>query len=170
MTNSSNRDFMDELIQLWIHPKDHVPSYLHMVYRRKFRFWSLEHITIFSLAHVHWDSGTTKIAKWTLFLNDIVIYIKWIPIEIRFFVLTWGGRRRKQKGVAVFLSIIWENWLVWWQLYKYSYNWEKFLTICLVNFTWLIKICKDKTVWIYFKLGRICCQGKKVNGLETLPI
>ena len=38
------------------HPKDHVPSYLHMVYRRKFRFWSLEHITIFSLAHVYWDS------------------------------------------------------------------------------------------------------------------
>ena len=52
MTNSSNRDFMDELVRLWIYPQDHVPSYLHKVYRRKFRFWSLEHITIFSLAHV----------------------------------------------------------------------------------------------------------------------
>ena len=161
MTNSSNRDFMDELIQLWIHPKDHVPSYLHMVYRRKFRFWSLEHITIFSLAHVHWDSGTTKIAKWTLFLNDIVIYIKWIPIEIRFFVLTWGGRRRKQKGVAVFLSIIWENWLVWWQLYKYSYNWENFLTICLVNLLGWLRSARIKLFEFTSNLAGFVVRGKK---------
>ena len=114
------RDFMDELIQLLIHLQNPFPSYVHKVYRRKFRFWSLEHIIFFS------SSCKTKtntlgnqncqmniVSEWYRYLYKMIC--RWNK------VLCAYSRKEKEdarEGSCV-LSIIWENWLVWWQLYKY---------------------------------------------------